>query len=217
MNGASGWRLLLSSIAAPEPLAHQWSGLMPLPMNSAANRLGKSGQSRRSPASPPQTGIDSSQGRAIVTPAPRSNVRRLIRSLVRSWLVPGRMCSDSTDSSSSMNDLIHSRGSSRPRLFRNCGLVTIALDQTAEAVAVGREPVAHRLDRRVVRRQQAASQGVGQQLAAEVVDELVAGAARRDSGAGRRGRSPRCRRGTSRGCRPGRPPRSRSRRSPIGP
>ena len=47
------------------------------------------------------------------------------------------------------------------------------LDQAAEAVAVGREPLAHGLDGRIVRGQQAAPQGVGQQLAAEVVDELV--------------------------------------------
>jgi len=38
---ASGCRLLLSSIVAPLPLAHQLFGLMPLPMNRAANRLGK--------------------------------------------------------------------------------------------------------------------------------------------------------------------------------
>ncbi len=42
-SGASGWRLLLSSMSAPAPLAHQWLGLMPLPMKSAANRWGNAG------------------------------------------------------------------------------------------------------------------------------------------------------------------------------
>ena len=48
------------------------------------------------------------------------------------------------------------------------------LDQAAEAAAVGRQPRSHGVDRRVVRRDQAPPEGVGQQLAAEVVDELLA-------------------------------------------
>src|SRR5436305_1577221 len=36
----SGWRLRPSSIPSPEPFAHQCSGLIPQPMNSAANRFG---------------------------------------------------------------------------------------------------------------------------------------------------------------------------------
>jgi hypothetical protein len=39
-------------------------------------------------------------------------------------------------------------------------------------MAAGGEPVTHRRDRRVVRRDQAAPEGVRQQLAGEVVDEL---------------------------------------------
>ena len=38
--GSSGASVLLSFIAAPAPLAHQWLPLMPLPMNSTAKRLG---------------------------------------------------------------------------------------------------------------------------------------------------------------------------------
>src|SRR6185437_11436214 len=79
-SGASGSRLLLSSISAPAPLAPQWFGLMPLPMNSAAKRWGYFGVAASDSAvSPPQTGIDSSHGSAIATPTPRSTVRRLSR------------------------------------------------------------------------------------------------------------------------------------------
>src|SRR3569623_1780241 len=75
LSGASGSRLLLNSISAPAPLAHQWFGLLPLPMNSAAKRL--TGVVTGS-ASPPQTDIVSSHGRDIATPTPRSTVRRFI-------------------------------------------------------------------------------------------------------------------------------------------
>ena len=78
-SGARGWRLLLSSMSAPAPFAHQFFGLMPLPMNRAANRLGGVAAAVPEAGSLPQTGIDSSQGRAIVTPTPLSKVRRLIR------------------------------------------------------------------------------------------------------------------------------------------
>src|SRR3954452_2997173 len=66
--GSSGWRLLESFISAPWPFAHQWFPLMPLPMNITAKRLGA--------VVAPQTGRDSNQGSAIVTPAPRRNIRR---------------------------------------------------------------------------------------------------------------------------------------------
>src|ERR1700722_10567332 len=46
------------------------------------------------------------------------------------------------------------------------------LDQDAETMAAGGEPLPHRRDRGIVRRDQAAPEGVRQQLAAEVVDEL---------------------------------------------
>src|SRR5262245_36329892 len=49
---------------------------MPLPMNSAAKRFG-----RTVADSPPQAESDSSQGRAIATPTPRSKVRRSIGGL----------------------------------------------------------------------------------------------------------------------------------------
>ena len=74
----------------PEPLAHQWSGLIPLPMKSAANRAGKAWAAPAA-ASPPHTGSDSSQGRAIATPAPRSTVRRLIRGWTDVIVVPGSL------------------------------------------------------------------------------------------------------------------------------
>src|SRR5262245_20040621 len=76
LNGANGSRLLLNSISWPTPLAHQWLGLIPLPMKSAANRLGGLGANSAATGSLLQTGTDSSQGKPIVTPAPRRNMRR---------------------------------------------------------------------------------------------------------------------------------------------
>src|SRR5436309_1746201 len=76
-NGCIGSRHLLSSISLPEPLAHQLLGLMPLPMKSAAKRRGRllapAALTVAAPVaagSAPQTGSDSSQGKAIVTPTP---------------------------------------------------------------------------------------------------------------------------------------------------
>src|SRR5947208_12791014 len=75
---ARGSRLRLSCMSAPAPRADQCGGLMPLPMNRAANRLGGAEAGVPEATRLPQTAIDSSQGRAIVTPTPLSNVRRLI-------------------------------------------------------------------------------------------------------------------------------------------
>src|SRR4051812_25265923 len=71
LTGSSGSRLLLSFISAPAPLDHQWFPLIPLPMKTTPKRLGGGAA-----AVAPQTGSDSSHGRAIVTPAPRRKIRR---------------------------------------------------------------------------------------------------------------------------------------------
>src|SRR5215831_6809456 len=76
LKGVSGSRLLLSVMSAPEPLAHQWSALMPLPMKRAAKRFGKAGAAPPAAGSPAQTGSDSSHGKAIAAPTPRRRVRR---------------------------------------------------------------------------------------------------------------------------------------------
>src|SRR5947209_2729458 len=76
LRGASGSRHLPSSIAPPEPFAHQWGGLTPQPMYRAANRFGQGSGTSPATVAEPQTGTDSSQGRAMVTPTPRRNVRR---------------------------------------------------------------------------------------------------------------------------------------------
>jgi len=73
-----GSRLLLNSMSAPVPFAHQFLGLMPLPMNRAANRLGGEEAAAPEVDSLPSSGIASSHGMAIVTPTPLSNARRLI-------------------------------------------------------------------------------------------------------------------------------------------
>src|SRR5262245_21873954 len=64
-------------MSAPEPFAPQFFGLIPLPMNSAAKRLGCTEGEVREVASLPPSGIDSSHGSPIVTPTPVRNVRRL--------------------------------------------------------------------------------------------------------------------------------------------
>src|SRR5579884_4504274 len=74
-NGAIGSRQGPSRMSAPEPLAHHCVGLPPQPMNRAANRFGH-GAVPPADALAPHAGIDSSHGRAIVTPAPRRNIRR---------------------------------------------------------------------------------------------------------------------------------------------
>src|SRR5712692_3854592 len=67
-SGSSGASDLLNVISAPDPLAHQWFPLMPLPMNRTAKRLGNDGVSAHA-------FTDSNHGKAIVTPTPRSTVR----------------------------------------------------------------------------------------------------------------------------------------------
>ena len=66
-----------SSIAAPSPFAHHSLLWNPLPEKRQANRTGGS-EAVFFGFSSPQTGADSSQGSAIVTPAPRRNARREI-------------------------------------------------------------------------------------------------------------------------------------------
>src|SRR5687767_12229263 len=68
--GSSGDRLRLSFMSSPDPVAPQWFSLMPLPMKSTAKRFGN-GEDVAANAD-----IDSSHGNAMVTPAPRSTVRR---------------------------------------------------------------------------------------------------------------------------------------------
>ena len=65
-------------MSVPAPFAHQFGGLMPLPMNRAAKRRGYFAEEVRGTGSPPQPESDSSQGRPSVTPTPRRNVCRLV-------------------------------------------------------------------------------------------------------------------------------------------
>ena len=104
--------------------------------------------------------------------------------------------------------LHHSAGSPSTRLFRNCGLVTIALDQAAEAVAVGREP--RRAWPRWSRRPRAAGCGRGRRPAAcgRGCRRTRPGDARRGTRAGRRRPSPSPPPGKVARVSTGRPPRS---------
>src|SRR5579871_1672644 len=76
LSGSSGCRLLLSSMLAPSPFAHQLLGLMPVPINWTTKRLGGALGACGASAAAPQTGTDSSHGSAMTTPAPRRNIRR---------------------------------------------------------------------------------------------------------------------------------------------
>ena len=104
---------------APSCRRHPWptssSWLTPQPMNKAANRFGQGAGRSPAIAAAPQTGTDSSHGRAIVTPTPLRNVRR-------------DACCPPAESFSC---LVHAHGlhssalATSTRLFRNCGLVTM--------------------------------------------------------------------------------------------
>src|SRR5581483_2361244 len=84
--GSSGSSDFPNCMSAPAPLAHQWSGLTPFPMNMTPKRFGNAA---RIPAwevlsaadDVPKPDSDSSHGNAIVTPTPRRNVRRERRRL----------------------------------------------------------------------------------------------------------------------------------------
>src|SRR5687768_7106633 len=89
-SGASTWP---SSIARPSPLAHHSLPWKPLPANSTASRTGASLAAGLPLASSPQTFSDSSQGKAIVTPRPRSIVRR-----EKVWFVIGVLQRSGRDS-----------------------------------------------------------------------------------------------------------------------
>ena len=120
-----------SSIDRPEPLAHHSREWNPLPENSTASRTGAS---LALPfASSPQTLSDSSQGRAMLTPTPRRNVRR------GNWWVlafivglggfgvglEGRAGRGPIDNASGAS----ATTASRPRISRNWRLRTIGLDR----------------------------------------------------------------------------------------
>src|SRR6266404_4705145 len=72
--GSSGASVLLSFMSAPEPSAPQCSSFTPFPMNRTAKRFGKEDGG----VVPAKAGSDSIHGKAIVTPAPTSALRRVM-------------------------------------------------------------------------------------------------------------------------------------------
>src|SRR5262245_36584860 len=80
-SGVIGSRLFPNSISVPDLLAHQCFELMPFPMKTAAKRFGNGPVGSFEIEGAPQTGMDSSHGNAIATPAPRRNLRRESRVL----------------------------------------------------------------------------------------------------------------------------------------
>src|SRR3954449_10090313 len=76
LSGSNGASDSLNSIVAPDPLAHQRPGLMPVPMKSTAKRCGCTAVVAAEAELRPKPDRDSSHGKAMVTPAPRRNVLR---------------------------------------------------------------------------------------------------------------------------------------------
>ena len=186
LSGASGSRLLPSSISAPDALgppvvgvdaaAHEQRGE---PLRARDRRARDHGR-----VTPDGERLQPRQGhrhaRAAEERPAGSRRRRLDRVIGRVLVLPAVA--------------VHS-------LVQELRAGDDGFDQAAEAVAVGRQLRSHVVEGHVVREQQAAAQGVGQQLAAEVVDEFVLPALAQVRLQATRARRPRRRRGTSPSCR----------------
>src|SRR5690348_11353900 len=153
-SGSSGESVLLSFISAPEPSAPQCSSLTPLPMNRTANRLGYV-----TGFASPKQGSDSSSGSAIVTPTPRSTVRREIVSedfLVRRAILIAFLRPEFRDSSVQKLFARHNALHHRPKpivVVGQCGM--------------------HLLDGRLIGKHERSPQGIGEQFPAKVIDKIV--------------------------------------------
>ena len=130
---------------------------MPLPMNSTANRLG---MARVAPARPRPAAIPARAG-AMATPAPRSRKRR--------------------ENAGAAGHAGHCGAFSFTRPARvvaapfgqELGAGDDALHQRAEAVALGGQPGAHLPQGALVGQHEPAAERVAQQLATDVVEEVV--------------------------------------------
>ena len=79
LSGASGSRHGPAPSSSPEPLAHQLVRVDAAAHEQRGEPLRAAARHAPAIAAAPQTGTDSSQGRAIVTPTPRRKVRRVAR------------------------------------------------------------------------------------------------------------------------------------------
>src|SRR5579883_2863093 len=146
-NGANGCRHLPSSMSAPVPLAHQCGGQIPLPMNSTAKRFGAVAEEAPSLA---KNGIDSSHGRAIVTPMPLSIVRRLgLFACGFIMLFPSRARVGRRILSPSFVPKLRTHDN--------------RFHQAAECVSIGCQLRAHVVERLLIREQHTTPQRVGKQ------------------------------------------------------
>src|SRR5215467_3384456 len=124
-------------------------------MNSTPKRLGYA----PGEVVAPKTGMDSSHGRAMATPAPRRIVRREMGSvnlLVRAGMLFGLPFRGIR--TSSVDEL---------RAGDN------GFHQLAEAVAVGGEDGSHTFHCDFVGEHQRTAKSIGEQLAAEVIDKII--------------------------------------------
>ena len=132
----------------PSPLAHQWLGLTPQPMNMTAKRFGN--------AAPPPPFPVASSAPAGKRFEPRQRHRDADAPQERRAAKCPGPCPNAIvcfiDSSSHLSAKVH-----RPRLLRNCGLVTMLSINVIESVPIGRKLAVHFLDHRFVGGYQAAA------------------------------------------------------------
>src|SRR6185436_20503995 len=138
---------------------------MPLPMKSAANRLGKPAPAAAAAVaapfaagvSAPQIRTDSSHGKVIVTPTPLRNVRRESFSF--------RICLDIGNSvfRETAFDACVQKLRARHNRF----------DKASESVLIGHKFRAQVVNQRFVAQNQRAAQTVRQHLAAKIIQEIV--------------------------------------------
>jgi hypothetical protein len=142
LSGSSGASVLPSFMAAPEPSALQWSSLMPFPRNITAKRLGNAEGDGVSASA----WSDSSQGKAMVQPAPRRIARRVTAN--------GDFRFDCGISSLSPRRRFSFPLESRCRFLLEIRIALIAklraghdrFHQWLETVALGCQPIVHLLD-----------------------------------------------------------------------
>src|SRR5262249_10335703 len=157
--GVRGASTLPSSMRSPSPRAHHSRLWKPLPENSAAKRTGAS-LALAAFGSSPQTGSDSSHGSATVTPTPRRKVRReswcefIVLSSMSGGLMP-------------LHSLV-------PPDFAELPAADNRLQRRAEAVIGLLQLALHLFQQRLVGKLHAPSQGVAEQFATELPQNIIA-------------------------------------------
>src|SRR6266540_726329 len=160
---ASGASTFPSSSCRPSPRAHHSFEWKPFPEKSTASRTGASPAFALPRGSSAQTRSDSSQGRAMLTPRPRSIVRR--ENLV--WVM-----GDSRDFRV-LRSLVIVRG------FQSTDLAKLPaaddrLEERSQAISIRFQALPHLVEERLIGKLHRPAQGIAQELTAELPEERVA-------------------------------------------